>query len=820
MSELAYFRSAPGHKPREKFDEFIEWASPSGTAGVNHIHVEIYDANAPYFDWSSAFFAHKDKTKRTFFWTWESLHIDAGPPLKISQRISAESSEGGRLIAPSQFLRFAKAYLNITVYYRNIRTRPGALFQAMSSLEKSLRLMNHSNNDPANLNARAFERAQTLLLESDFSAGVKYDAGRELEIMAGMLQNGYHSKNHRFSGKGFKLLSLPFSFTSRISQRARARHYQLNSPDLKQTPRERITSEKVAAVGLAYRKSLAMFGPLAMPTFMAALAGLALTTVSMRVSDLLTLRRDAIYRKDGESDRLRIRLSRPKIGASQDLPLTLKLGDLAEEMHGHLLAYTRPAHKAFSFYLRNFCADFSAIDQLYVPQEFREILAKSFLTVPEVYDAMGLRVPHGGPKYLPQRLAKIQRYDCVDAPGDIWSPGFTRIYKSMRFVSIGMLESYCSLNELTLELPQNLARSLYVSAADADKIVRGTTHRLVRRHLAALFSGGRQAKKVIETAELKTWMLDQFKSRSSFPHWPYVTKDKDVRLDDALFVRFPTNSDPTPGQYDAATFWWMPITVSAERISKWITAANAASPPLLFQAVDVKLKDGRYPSLTLHDMRRYHHTTALLAGAHEVFIDELAGRNSGRQSDHYDLRSPHEILASSIDTFDPDSHFVVTGPIADIALTLKHADRQTFLYKNAAPKHVTEIGGCATDWSLEPCKQYGDCMRCDQHLWRKGDIQRLSQIEERREYAETMVRVAEEKLRQYDSAPRSLILQQQQFKDDLVRCKAILDVELNPLIAPGDIVTFVAPARVTSAHELTARLAAEPSVEKNKRLAD
>lgn len=181
-----------------------------------------------------------------------------------------------------------------------------------------MRLLNDSDNDPTNLNLRTFDRAQSLLVESQFSDGRKYDTGKELEILAGMLQQGHHSKTFRFSGKGFDLIERPFSFISRIPLRARARHFQLNVADLKQTPSERITSEEVAAVGLAYRKSLARFGPLSLPTFMAALAGLALTTVSMRVSDMLTLGRDAIYRKEGELDRPRIRLSRPKIGTSQD----------------------------------------------------------------------------------------------------------------------------------------------------------------------------------------------------------------------------------------------------------------------------------------------------------------------------------------------------------------------------------------------------------------------------------------------------------------------------------------------------------------------
>jgi hypothetical protein len=805
--EQALFRLLPDKPTTEKFDEFIAWASPYGTAGVNHIHAPPYLPDAPYFDWTKSFFGDKDKTKRTYLWTWESNNLGAHHPKKLIQRIDVLGSAGGQLIRPSRFLRMAKAYLNITVYYRNIGSRPGALICAISFLEKSLRLLNDSNNDPTNLCSRTFERAQTLLEESHFSGGVKYDTGRQLEIMAGMLQHGYHSKNFHFSGKGFRLLAQPFSFTSRISQPARVRHIQLNSSDLNRMPRERLTSEKVAALGLAYRKSLALFGPSALPTVMAALAGLALTTVSMRVSDLLTLRRDAIYRKEGEAARLRIRLSRPKIGTSQDLPLSKNLSALAEEMVELLLAYTAAPHKAFAFYLSTFGDDFSAINELYVPENFREILSKSFLTFPEVFAALGIRVPKNGTGTLPQRLDKIPRHHYVVGPGDIWNPNSDAIYKTTYFLCIGDVESYCLLNGLKSDFPSDLGRGLFVSAATADKLIRGRRKNVLRQHLAILFTSGQESIKAVKTTDLKAWLLDQFKSKSLFPHWPYVTKDRNTRFDDALFVRFTTDIDPVSSQGEAATVWWMPTLIVAANISHWITAASAQMPPLLFRAVDVRLKDGSFPSFTLHEIRRYYHTAALLAGAHEVFVDELAGRNSGRQSDHYDMRSPHEILASSIDTFDPESSFVVAGPVADFSFTLNYMDRQSFLYKNAAPKHITEIGGCATDWSLEPCKQYGDCMRCDQHLWRKGDVERLAEIDSRMKYAESMVLVAENKLLQYESPPRSLLLQQQQFKDDIVRCEAILAVERNSTIATGDIVTFAAPTRVTSTHELTAKLA-------------
>ena len=173
------------------------------------------------------------------------------------------------------------------------------------------------------------------------------------------------------------------------------------------------------------------------------------------------------------------------------------------------------------------------------------------------------------------------------------------------------------------------------------------------------------------------------------------------------------------------------------------------------------------------------------------------------------MRTPHEILANSIETFDHEAHFAVIGPAWTHAAKLPLVDREAFLYKNAAPKHVTEIGGCATDWSLDPCKQYGDCMRCDQHLWRKGDALRLANITARRVHALDMLTVAEQKIAQYDTPPRSLLLQYQQFKDDLARSEAILKIEADDSVELGTMVTFDAAPNVMSAHELTIQLATE-----------
>lgn len=367
---------------------------------------------------------------------------------------------------------------------------------------------------------------------------------------------------------------------------------------------------------------------------------------------------------------------------------------------------------------------------------------------------------------------------------------------------------------IPISFPQKLGRDRYVSYAVARKHVQQRWKN--SRGLAAIFKDGSLATRYVKTSDLHQFLLAQFKTRCSFPHWPFIDKAETTRVDQALLVWFKLNTFGSgPGENTGR--WWLPTPVRAAVINRWLSAdPETGGAPLLFSKTDIRLRDGTYPSLTLHDTRKYHHTEALLAGAHEVFIDELAGRNSGTQSDHYDLRSPHEILSQSMDTFDPDVDFVVAGPIAEQAKSIKFADRKTFLYENAAPKHLTDIGGCASDWSLDPCKLYGDCMRCDEQLWRKGDEKRLLEIHARRDYAVTMISKADLKIALFEDPPRPLVKHRQQFAEDLARCDLIMAAEADPLIAIGAIVTFAAPPGVMTTFDLTSRLRSENSIKSIK----
>lgn len=808
MNNITLFESSTGSEC-DRFENFINWGAPFGTASINHIHAPNYVGSAPYFDWSHNFLGHGDQNTRS--WLLKHEYRQAGRLVFSRGRgtVAPAIYDRAGLIAAGRFLDFAKAYINVITYYRGLRSPARATVSGLIILEKSLRDLNSGDNNPSNLKCRVFDHAISLLEETDLHQGKQYDIGKEIEIVASMLQTGYSSKTFRFADKGFYLLTRPFAFSSAIRQKPRLRLFTLNSSDIRAQPLPRITNEEVAAVGIAYQKSLVIYGVKDITTFVASVAGLALTTVSMRVSDLLTLRRDAIYKDNSSQERYRIRLSRPKTGASQDLPLTRKLGELAESLFKNILAYSAEAHSALDYYITKFGPNFDAIDELYIPGDLRPLFSLPYLSVAEVYAALRAPLTSEYETLLPGKLQKagLEFFWFIREPGDIWHDNDTRFFSKTKYSTIGAIERHCKNIGLESSFPASVSRNLYISETSASAFIKGHSVRKGLASLSNLFAAGPRARKHIRTDELLQHLLAQFKAAKQYPHWPYTTKDRNTRVNDALLVWHQLARNPYAAAGEAGQLWWQPTLVTAAALGEWINRSWDGGPPELFAKLNVRLRDGSYPSLTLHATRKFHHTKALMAGVQEAFIDELAGRKNGVQSDHYDLRTPHEILSRSIELFDPDNVPSVIGPVATKAALLTPASRNEFLYENAAPKHVTEIGGCASDWALDPCKQFGDCMRCDQHLWQKGDTKRLPFVLTKHNYVTRMLQIADEKLSQYETPPRSLVLQREQFQDEQERCNRILSIEKDDSIAVGTIVTFDAAPRVMTASRLTNQLA-------------
>lgn len=790
------FEAAASATAAERFDLFVVWAEPDGVGGFNSVHRAGYSRTCPWFEYSAGLLPSGHNSVRSWFIRKESLDEKGifnlgknGVPPKIFKPEC--------LIPDSRFLHFAKAYVNIMAQLKELRSPPKSTVKALIFLEHELRALNHGRNDPELLNHLCFSRAATAVLNSSGNPSSKYDVGQELEVLAGMLQGGYHSKTFRYQGHGFKLLREPFVFTSAIPQRPRKGVTPTGDEEPEPERMLPISSEAVAAVGIAYADATMRLGSDHAAALMAALPGLALTTTSMRISDLVELRSDAVF-KDADTGRTRIRIFRPKTNVHQNLPVPKKLAMLSTKFFETIHQFGSDARDAFSFYLKRFDDRREDIDQLYIPEHYRSLLEREVLTCDEAWQALGFPGTSSG--YFPQRFNYLPISRAVRQPDGTLCP---LDISATEVTSIGQVIVACQTAGIKVKPEIQELGCRYLSRAQAYSYM-GCSRERAMAALAPIFKSPITTVQVIKTADLMSEMLKDFKAMS-FPNWPYTSKSRTLRLDQALLVWSEQNSDSECQSGNQTRLWWRPTLISIGTINSWI-CGSTLRPPILFESLGIHLANGLYPSITVHQTRKRHHTKALLAGVNETLADQLAGRTSGSQSGHYDKRTAHQILAQSIEGFDPDADYDAIGPVMQNApASTRIVERRVFMFDKVAPKQVTDVGGCRSDWSLNPCEMFGDCMRCNKSVWRKGDQKRLPRITQIHDDAQQMLVVGRERM-QRSPHVKPIARHVRQFEETIFRCEWIFAVEADPAIAIGTIVTFDAGPTAFTSSELASYL--------------
>ncbi len=774
---------------KARFDDFISWGEPGGLGGFDRTHREKYERSDPFFEYSAAFLPHSHNNARAWFIRQEYLEQarKGGLFTKARSDKSPEIKNPSAMVQPSRYLSFAKAYLNVYCEIRRVRSQPKAAVKALIFLEKALRDSNNGDNDPSNLTHLAFHRAALSIQQSNMDPSTSFDTGKALEHLALLVQAGGRfkgDKNHSLF-PGFRLISSSFVFSSPI--KAPLKFGKKRPTEEESYPTGHLTSEVVAAVGLAYRRAKDRFGTDSVPTFFGGLIGLTLTTASMRASELQSMRHDALYEKD---ERLRLRIPRPKIGIEQDVPISKKLDPLAKEIFSVVKNHSAEPRAAFSFYIKQSPHSVEGIHTLYIPPHVKPLLEPAYLTKEQVHAIIN---PDVNTRTFPQRLSGvIPLTHFVEKHGDLYGPPSV-----WGMVRIRDVISACRELGVKVAIPHDAHAGQYVHMKTAKKLIGANAKsKAVVLALRTLFRSSKVkpcGSYMARDAVVK-YLLEEFK-KSGFPHWPYTSKDRSVRLDCALAVHYAAgdNAHLEPGTQRQQ--WWLPKLLSIQTLNTWI-GGRSQSAPILFALTDVRLADNTFPSVSVQRSRRFHHTAALLAGANPLFANELAGRQAGWQGEAYDYRTPREIVLGSLDTYDPDQGSDIVGPIADQAPPPKRiVERRAFFAQNAAPKHVTEIGGCTSDWSLNPCDQHGDCIRCSQHVWRKGDKNRLPRILEMLDEAKQAIATGEGKLRKN---PRLTAIGKQvrQKREVVDRCEWILRIEVDAAVDVGTLVTF--PAAPTS----------------------
>lgn len=791
-----------------RFRAFMEWAKPGGDGGFNRAKEMNLDWSRPWFSLPEDLLQDGDNSSRCWFIRHEFIN-DGQRKFQVSRNKGVIWFDDSRLIPDGVYLGFAKSFLNVLLHFRNYRSKPKTMLKALIILERSIRLVNAGESDPWRINKTVFYRAGQLLQESTLGDSGKYEVGKDLELIAGMLQGGYRSNAFPMEGKGFQLLDKSFVFKSPIPPTPRKRVID-NLEDFNQSRDEsRLTNDEVASIGVAYRVAKSRLGNQNIRTFIAAIGAFALTTVSMRMSDLIRVQRDCLYLSSykkgvkssngSDAKRLRIRIFRPKTQQSQELPIAKRLWDLARESHDSLSEYSIAASNAFEYYIANYGEDFNAIDHLYIPPHLRDLFEKEFLVQEEIARIFGWEATHKEGMNFNQWIRnRVEVAKFVDEPGDVWAGEAAAVSSRTKFVKVRQIEIFSAEMSSDISRIPKVNRELYISRSTAARWL-GINREATK--LKELFKQvGKPGVIAISSRDLQKALLTDFKKNRP-THWPYLDKDRKIRLDKALLVYFPPLCHKNAERLDNRRHkWWCPSPVPGDRINHWLNRDIEGKPAWLFYELSIRTSEGQYPSIGMHALRKKHQTEALIAGASERFIDILAGRQSGAQSDFYDLRTVHELLLGSIRTIAPEDGITAIGSAVDqIPEDIPIVEREAMLFDNAVPRHITEIGGCTADWSVDPCKMYGDCIRCDRGVWRKGDVERLVGVEAI--YKENIARrdAATERIERGDDFP-SIVAHREQALEAIERCDEIFRIENDPGIALGTLVTFdAAPTAVTQA---------------------
>lgn len=212
-------------------------------------------------------------------------------------------------------------------------------------------------------------------------------------------------------------------------------------------------------------------------------------------------------------------------------------------------------------------------------------------------------------------------------------------------------------------------------------------------------------KRVFDFREFERACVNQLPSG-----WPQLSKLSDVEFSDALCLSFKNQFSD-----NNQTIPWSFEVISANRInlilngkeSIYVRSINRTLPavPSIFERLDIRLPDGRLPSITTHQLRHYLNTVAQRSKVPQAHIAYWSGRRNLAQNEKYDHSDAafeaEQMLRGSRE--DPIlKPLVVEGaPDTDYQIS----DAKLFF-------HSTPYGYCYRRFLEEPCDRAGACRMC------------------------------------------------------------------------------------------------------------
>ena len=222
-----------------------------------------------------------------------------------------------------------------------------------------------------------------------------------------------------------------------------------------------------------------------------------------------------------------------------------------------------------------------------------------------------------------------------------------------------------------------------------------------------------------------------------------------------------------------------PLTDQA--ISTYI--CGRAEAKSVFERYNYKDSAGQVLRATSHQFRHWLNTLALEGGLSEHVLARWSGRKRIADNAAYDhvsglqmAREIREKLAAGR----------AIGPIPDyIRKIRKPVERTEFISTLVTTAHLTDLGGCLHDMTMDPCSQHSACANCPEHVIRKGDSKQRQRADELLRSTKLLVTKAESELEKGAYGANNWLAHHRRVAASLAKILAIHD---DPQIPDGTIV--------------------------------
>lgn len=211
------------------------------------------------------------------------------------------------------------------------------------------------------------------------------------------------------------------------------------------------------------------------------------------------------------------------------------------------------------------------------------------------------------------------------------------------------------------------------------------------------------------------------KYTKKYPLWPYVDKNKQVKVSEALLLH---RENEFHADFNPRGFSFCLPTVNY--INDRFSSSKAKGKRTLWAKHGFSLDNGDTISLTTHQARHWLSTLSEKGGLDELSLARWAGRAKVRDNRKYDHRTEDEKAEQVANLMLPKS--------ANILEKIKHNIPISFLDIGkdlAGSAIVTELGVCEHDYAMIPCQHNGDCETCKELVCIKGFSNSLELLKKR-----------------------------------------------------------------------------------------